>query len=223
MFDILDFRKDYENIYFLSHQKKLDYRGKILLSTIEKASLLSEKNKIFVEIGTFKGWAAKVVLHCLNKLNCQSKFYSIDLNLPFWEPTTGLTGWNPKDEWFKTCSEFLDSSICIPSFIEGDSTIELSKFEDNSLVWCFVDGCHCFDCTLADINNAIQKLCIGGFIVIDDTMPWDKKKSQWYHDKKKLRPFGVDKAIEKSFLYEKCKIIHNANFHHGMQAWQKVR
>ena len=176
-------------------------------------------DKTLVEIGTFHGDTAYACVNILEELKCPSKFYSVDVNNEYWDPINKLGGWTPKGKWHEAFKG-METKYCHPSFIEGDSKLAIDIFDRIS--WCFVDGCHCYDCALSDINLYGKKIVSGGIMLIDDTTPWDKQKTQWYHDKNDLRYQDVVGAIRDSeVLKENFTMLEEFKAHHGMQMWKK--
>jgi hypothetical protein len=197
---------------------------KCILATLELVSQIKTEEHIFVELGIFKGHTSQIIISILNELQCKSKFFGIDINLPYWSSISNKnSGWLAIEEAKKTCEHLMNGEYCVPNFIEGKSAEEVKRFEDNSISWCLVDACHCFECASADINLYAPKIIQGGMLLIHDTTPWDKKKSQWYHSKENPRPFGVLRAIKESkILKSQFKLIDHVKQGHGMQAWRKL-
>jgi hypothetical protein len=190
-----------------------------ILQSLEMSSLFNVTDKRFIEIGTFHGTTAKLIVTALNKLQCESQFYSIDLNQPYWNRFGRNMGWHPKDYWMKNCGT-INNGPCIPHFIEGKSQEQSHLFD--SVCWCFIDGCHCYECVLGDLKAYCPKIVKGGFILMHDTQNWPKVASQWYHNKKQPRHFGVNKAIEDyTFLLQNFQMIWETKNRRGMQVWQR--
>jgi len=191
-----------------------------ILTTLQTASALNVNDKKFIEIGTFQGNTAKVIVTVLNKLKCNSKFFSIDLNQPYWNKIKKQEiGWRPKHYWQKNCG-IINNGTCVPNFIQGKSQEKSYLFD--SVCWCFIDGCHCYECVIGDLNAYAPKIVKGGLILLHDTRDVKSGRSQWYHDKTKLRKFGVNKAIKDcSFLLQNFEKILETQLRYGMQVWKR--
>lgn len=72
------------------------------------------------------------------------------------------------------------------------------------IAWLYVDGCHCFECVWADIDNWAPKVVPGGYLVFHDTRPeqWYNKRDNCFvgqrppNPNKQPRRWGVTYAIE---------------------------
>jgi hypothetical protein len=196
-----------------------------LLRSLELASLapVDTERRNFVELGVFKGLTSRIIIRALTDLKCKSSFYAVDLDQESWdEINRKLGGWKPSGEFHKNCADVLNTEYCNAMFVAGDSTQFSSNFSDESISWCFIDACHCYECVMKDLVAYTPKVVKGGFILLDDTRLWDMKNSQWYHDKDNPRPFGILRALNDCQVFrDQFELIFNIHVRHGIQAWRK--
>lgn len=184
-----------------------------LIRTIELASELQIENPAFVELGTFKGIKARNFIVALNKLNCVSKFFSVDLN-----PFIKHLNFYPRVEWEKRCNDI--EGVCVAKFLEGQTVDMAPLFKDSEIAWLFVDACHCYECVSSEIMLYTPKLAVGSFMLFHDTKK--RQDDQWIGHNPP-RKYGVLKAIEESQdLKNQFKLLYETRAHHGTQVWQKV-
>jgi hypothetical protein len=183
-----------------------------LIRTIELAAEIKQDNPVFVELGTFKGINARNFICALNNLNVNGNFYSVDFN-----PFNKRLHFYPKVEWEKRCSILIGS--CTQDFLEGKTVDRAKDFEDNSIVWLFVDACHCFECVRDEIEVYTPKVVPGGYMLFHDTAT--RQDGQWVTHEPP-RQYGVLKAIQQSkTLKENFTFMHEVKTRHGIQVWKK--
>lgn len=186
--------------------------------TIELASELEvDRIPIFIEIGVFEARNSAIIIKCVNQLSVRSRFLAFDLNPEMWEmPTKKYRGWKPSQKFEEMCEPL--RGICQPRFVEGVSYESIPDVVFGDVVWCLVDGCHCFDCVTKDVEVCVPRLVPGGFILFHDTRKSDA--IEWYHDKKKPRKIEVRQAIEKSEILKRdCELVLDAETKYGVQVW----
>jgi len=85
--------------------------------------------------------------------------------------------------------------------IKGDSSTELSKFDDGNFDMLYIDGDHSYEGCKKDLNAAIKKVKKGGWIMGHDyEMNMDKAKTYY--------SFGVKQAVDE-FCKENNLTIHS--------------
>lgn len=179
----------------------------------------------FVELGIFDGSSSFILMNALNRLECVSDYYAVDINMRYWDERARKDlGWYPKEEFAKKCRcllRYYGIEFCCSYFIEGNSWEAAKRFQDNSVSWCLVDACHCYECCSKDLNAWAPKISSSGFLLIHDTGQ-QQKWSQWYHDKDNPRSFGVTNAVRDcSSLHSGFKLVYEVKTGHGMQVWRK--
>ena len=177
----------------------------------------------FLEIGTFIAEGSRQVVEALNELDKQCLFYSVDLNQEAYDFIRSKNqGWRPSDHFAEKIDPL--QGPCTAQFIESSSHDAHFYFDDHSIVWCFIDGCHCYECCAKDIELYVPKIVKGGILLIDDTNDdgYAMQKSQWYHDKANPRQYGVLKAIAESALIQNdFERICHVTEHRGLMIWRK--
>jgi len=119
-------------------------------------SLLKDlKPKYILEIGWASGRSASTILNSCNPKN----MISIDLNLDY---INGARAWSENFDQFENYK-----------IVEGDSNKVLTEnfFKENfkkGLDFCFVDGCHTYNCAKLDMENCFPKINEGGVMIVDD-------------------------------------------------------
>ena len=191
------------------------------LRSIEIASELPLEIPTFVEIGTFLAKGSYHVVTALNDLGRNSRFFSVDLNQSVVNfQSRRDEGWKPGDKYAERMGGV--TGPCTHKFVEGSSHDVHTMFGD--LAWCFIDGCHCFECCAKDMELYLPKIVSGGILLIDDTVEnrFAEETSQWYHDTKNPRKYGVVKAIRSSeMLQNEFELICNITSYRGMMIWRK--
>lgn len=195
----------------------------VRLATAELAAKLSVDRPSFIEIGIYDGTSCNWIIQGLNMLQVKSRFFAVDLNDEMYDWTRKkLLGWKPSEKWAEKCDPI--KGTCEHKFIEGSSHQVAHLFESENVVWCLIDGCHCYDCAFKDIEAYGSHIVPGGFLLIHDTNDnrAAKQESQHYHDKGKLRKFGVIQAMADSrFLQKNFDLFYNHLPGHGMQVWRR--
>jgi len=195
-----------------------------LLRTLELASSVRSDDPTFVELGVFKAYTSRMVILALNELDCSCKFFAVDLDQEYWEHVKKIKGnWWPSKEFDKLCKTISEVGACKGKFVKECSHEFASELADDTLCWCFVDACHCYQCVKQDLAAYCPKMAVGGYLIMHDTVHGNDK-SQWYHDKKNPRPFGVSKAINDcKMLHENFELLHEVKVNRGMQIWRRRR
>jgi hypothetical protein len=124
--------------------------------------LLDKKELIGVEIGVEAGENAFNILTYLDI----KKLYLIDLYIPY----NNLQGSGVFDT-VEHANEYHEKAINLLSnfknkieWIIDFSEIAVNKFEDNSLDFVYIDGCHLYDYVKKDIELYYPKVKIGGIL-----------------------------------------------------------
>jgi predicted O-methyltransferase YrrM len=142
-------------------------------------------NEIYGEIGVFKGELAKVLLDKLSPRelvlfdlfeghmgsgNADGNFYN-EVNLA--------------DEYVRLQTE-LPASVL---FQKGDSSTNLHGFADNHFTMIYIDGDHSYEGCKKDLEAALHKVKVGGWIMGHDYQMNMEKARTRYH-------FGVKQAVD---------------------------
>jgi hypothetical protein len=206
--------------------KRVD-QNKTLLRTLELATEIPAEGYTpkFVEIGVFEGRTSNVIMLSLNQLGFKCNFYAVDLNQPYYRTLDKKeVGWMPQNKFNETCKNVLGKGPCNGQFIAGHSCAVAEQFDNKTIHWCFIDGCHCFECASNDIETYGPKLASGGYLIVHDTTERASggKADQWYHDKGNPRKFGVIKAVKNSkVLNEQFELFFEIKSGYGLQVWKK--
>ena len=120
-------------------------------------------------------------------------------------------------EWEKRCLGL--KGTCTQYFLEGKTTDRATNFKDGSIVWLFIDACHCFECVSKEIELYTPKIAAGGYILFHDTAM--QQHEQWVTHNPPRR-YGVTKAIAKSIeLKNQFTFVHESRSRNGTQIWKK--
>lgn len=205
------------------HRPKMLHETETRLAIVEKALELNYEMPTFIEIGLFNCRSSEIMINALNKLGVDSNYYGVDIDDVMWDWAKRKSyGWRPSEHWNKICAN--SSGPCRHKFIKGSSHEIHHTFDNNNIVWCLIDGCHCYDCCISDINAYAPKIVSGGFLLIHDTnlKASSTQKSQHYHDINNCRKFGVVEGIkDATFLHENFDLFYNHTKGHGMQVWRR--
>jgi hypothetical protein len=191
------------------------------LRSIEIASELDLEIPTFVEIGTFLANGAFTVVTSLNSMDRKSEFFTVDLNQSVVNPfSKKQENWKPSEHYERLVTSI--TGPCQHAFVEGSSQEVADMFGD--IAWCFIDGCHCLECCVKDMELYLPKIVSGGILLIDDTIDnqFAQEDSQWYHDINAPRKYGVIEAIESSeMLRDEFKLLCNITKYRGIMIWRK--
>lgn len=138
---------------------------------------------VFVEIGVNKGKSTAAIYQLLNREGQRRKVYSID-------PTgMALKFWPLRRDRF--AGDLQVQHIALPS-----QDPEAKRAVHEPIAWLFIDGCHCFDCVLEDIDIWCPKVSLGGLAVFHD---YDQgpcyRKRDHCHRAGQERRWGVAPAV----------------------------
>lgn len=181
----------------------------------------------FVEIGVHRAQSTLCVLQVLRRLKSNRNLYSIDH--PLAESRVA-----PK--WREATRPYNNAKLIFKS---SHDPVVLKRFRD--VAWLFIDGCHCFECALSDIDLWGPKVTIGGYMVVHDTSTkrnyqktdfcldaWDSLPEACRTEGAKSvvrRLWGVEPALQMSkvirdrFQIEHCDDIHGA----GIRIYKRVK
>jgi len=121
-----------------------------------------------VEIGSFEGRGSLLIADklCNNK---DSKLYCIDpLDNKYVKNNTNLSFWDnacngQKDKFYNNTKNH--SNIVL---LEGTSDDMISKIEDNSINFVYIDGDHSHEQVYKDVINMLPKMKSNSIILFDD-------------------------------------------------------
>jgi len=132
------------------------------------------KNSICAEIGVNRGNFSKLIL----KIVKPKKLYLID-------PWTHFSGEKQNEakmdeNYNKTLKRVKNEIESGQVIIKKESSLDvLSKFEDNSFDWIYVDGDHRYEFVKKDLELSYSKVKKNGFITGDDyNHKWGPRKKQ---------------------------------------------
>lgn len=165
-----------------------DWELEAVLETVE---LANRKNNggTFIEIGSAWGWTSERICRKLIAMKNPFSFWCVD-------PSP-----EAMKSWERRVKPIELPDGCTASFTLEPST-EAWKSIPPPYSFVLVDGCHCYDCVKADIENFGKGVSPGGFIVFHDVkMSHNRRVKKTQHDW--TRCFGIVKAIELSELLAK--------------------
>jgi len=155
----------------------------------EMVKELVKPGGVYGEIGVFKGEFSKILLNFLNPTSLvlfdlfEGTCCSGDVD------GNNVCYTNMAHEHYNISS--LDNDII--ELRKGDSSKELSQFDDNYFDMLYIDGDHSYEGCKKDLNVAIKKVKPGGWIMGHDyEMNMEKAKNKYN--------FGVKQAVD-----ELCK------------------
>lgn len=155
------------------------------LIELVKDHLIGKKDLIGIQIGSYRGESAEIFLSS----NVFKKFYCIDP----WEPGFDRYDAAASNDIILAEKEFderfKNNNIIIK--IKQKSSDVFNQFEDESIDFIYIDGCHQYDFVKNDLNNYFSKIKKGGIISGHDYC------DGWY---------GVKKAVNEFFKKVPLKI-----------------
>lgn len=177
--------------YYNTIQNWFDYSD-IFKEAVEKA----QNGSKFVEIGVWKGGSTSFMGVEIYNSNKKIEFDAIDTFKGSQEH--GDVSSFLYDEALSNLKPLLDLNVI--NLIKGHSLEVVSKYENNSLDFCFIDGSHEYEDVKADLLAYLPKIKIGGTLAGHDYDP------AWPGVVKAVNEIiGKDniKLIRSTFIYEK--------------------
>jgi len=141
-------------MYWENIQGFFDF-GDIYIDMVSKYN-----DALFVEIGTWKGKSAVFMGEQIKDKNI--KFYTID-TFEMSESNDHFVLIDVEDLYKEACKNIEPVKEYI-NIIRNSSHDASSKFEDESIDFLFIDGCHEYDCVKKDLELWYPKIKIGGTI-----------------------------------------------------------
>lgn len=118
---------------------------------------------VMVELGTNKAKGSAAVMMLLNREGLDRKLYTIDI-------CTGAA------EALRLQREKFQGDLDVQFLLGSSHDPELAALVEEPVVWLWVDGCHCFDCVVDDMETWIPKMAPGGLVVFHDANEGQIKK-----------------------------------------------
>ena len=181
-----------------------------ILASLERTALRSSAETFrAVEIGTRRAGTSMQILTALREINRQASFYGVDK-----DPAA-------RGRW-KRRLRLQKGGRQVAKFILGESQQVRRDWrpEDVPLDWIFIDGCHCEECALWDIEHWGGLVERGGEIVIHDTT---RKRLHYQklfqHDH--TRRFGVVEAVKRSKLLRDCRLVAEIDDTNGVEVYER--
>ena len=114
---------------------------------------------VMVEIGTNKGKSLACLLQTLNLLGQRREVFCID---PF----------DNAARFFPSRVEKFAGEIPAQLIrLSSQDPEAVKRLKGSPIAWLLIDGCHCYDCVLADIDRWIPEVISGGTVVFHDFCP----------------------------------------------------
>jgi hypothetical protein len=182
------------------------------LRTVKKKNLAkTEQDNVYVELGVRRAETSTEIAKLL-----KSKPYSGD-SFVFLGVDCDIRAQN---YWIVKIRDHYIRGVK-PKFFLGTTNEAIKYF--GSVVWVFVDACHCFECATWDIENWGNKIIKGGHLVIHDTsVSRERYEALFQHNH--TRRFGVSQAVRQSeYLkvgWEKIAEVENGN---GIMVFEKTQ
>jgi hypothetical protein len=122
-------------------------------------------NGVCAEIGVFKGDFSEKILH----INRPHRLYLIDPFVSWQSRGPGLKDMDANTGYAEVCARFADAIAGgTAELVREPSEIAVSRINDASLDWIYIDGDHHFDFVRRDLELYYPKIKPGGYIVCDD-------------------------------------------------------
>ena len=128
------------------------------LNQLVKDYLNGKENLIGIQIGSYRGESAQIFLNS----NAFIKFYCIDSWIKGYDPADGTSNAPFKEIEEDFDNRFKNNKIIIK--IKNMSSKVFNMFEDNSIDFIYIDGCHRYQNVKEDLINYVPKIKIGGLI-----------------------------------------------------------
>ena len=109
----------------------------------------------FVEIGVRRAKSTEAILRFLSAAGVSGRtVYSIDPRIDY--------------RYGRVTLKYADGNTAIGMMGYSQSKV-IQGAIDGPLAWVYVDGCHCFDCCRADLDDYGGRLVRGGILVVHDS------------------------------------------------------
>lgn len=194
-----------------------------LAASVELALEQKFDKPTFLELGTFNGNTIRNLARIIEDAGKAAHICSVDLN-PDRAKKPQSAGptllFDSEIEWNKAFKDISENITC--EFITG-KTSDVVDSCPKDVSWLLVDACHCYDCTLNDLNLYAPNVMSKGIIAIDDTAnnKRTKENSQWVIHNEPQK-FGIIQAIKDcNYLQKNFMLVHESHIGHGIQIWQK--
>jgi hypothetical protein len=166
----------------------------------------------------------------------------IDAGLTSRSLTIDIRNWMKSHGFPRTFRYFgVDAFANRPEFI-CDEFVFISKFSHlasselpSELHWCWIDGCHCYNCVKRDLEIYAGKMAVGGHLLFHDASPGMQGRDPQtyagmldYHDMKEAAK-GIqvrrvlDEVMAKRADFKLVQAAPSGQSHGGVEVYQKVR
>ncbi len=150
--------------------------GRVLFSALSNyidSCLNINKNKIIIfETGTARGFSSLCMALALKKKNVSGLICTFDVlphNVPiYWNSISDENGPISRSEILKPWKNLVQEYIL---FIQGNTLIELPKFNVDRINFAFLDGAHTYNDIMFEFSNIQTKQLEGDIIIYDDYSP----------------------------------------------------
>jgi hypothetical protein len=144
-------------------------------------------NPLLIEIGVMLGHTSQMLLQLLEEAEKPARLICVD-------------PWEKAEVFWTAGYEHVDPKNVEARFVLGTihEAVEKCDIKPRSIAWCFVDGCHCYECALSDTKQVAPLMSPGGYLLFHDT---DERNltmgpNQHYHGDRRL--IEVRRALEDS-------------------------
>ena len=120
------------------------------------------RGSLFVEIGTFKGKSAVYMAEKMKDTNKIMNFFTIDIFES--GEINDHSSIIDVEDLYKEVLKNIEPVKDLVKVIKGSSHKVHEQFEDNSVDFLFIDGCHSYDCVSKDLSFWFPKVKHGGVI-----------------------------------------------------------
>ncbi len=198
-------------------------RSMIHVSPIIMRRFENRKSALVVEIGTLSGRTTRGIMDVFHRLKVPAIVITVD------QEASAMARWGVTAKAFK-------SDIVQTEFFHGNSADVVSRcLFKKAVAWAFVDGCHCMDCVLADIDALDKRMLPGGHICFHDAGD-QRSRGMLVHERYHQgdgveRLYGVNEAIESSSSMKSYNLFCSVDpeprpngptpVRGGLQVWEK--
>ena len=163
-------------------ERYLEIPASLPQSTLDGARLFADRELMLAvipkageiaEVGTWRGEFSKAICRIVRP----SRFHLIDIDFSRFD-------WNGLD--------------CEYVRHEGDSSTVLRAFRPASLDWVYIDGDHCYEGALRDLEAAHRALRPGGLVTCNDYTNWASLA---------VTPYGVARAVNEFVIREDYRVL----------------
>jgi len=150
---------------------------------------------VMVEIGTNKGKSLVCLLQAMGHQNSRRAVYCID---PY----------ENAQHYFQHRVDKFAGAIPVEHIRLCSQDPEAARQVEEQIAWLFLDGCHCYDCVLKDLDLWVPKVIRGGVVVLHDFCPrYNYKKRDFCASGGMARLWGVWPAFKMSKAARNLQLV----------------